>query len=192
MATELSFSAPQAVIADPGGTFLLVADSQNNVVRRVFLGNATMLTVAGQFRRAGYSSSGGLGTSAVLASPAALWPDGAGGFFMGDSSNHVVQRVHANGSLVLVAGNSTAGWSGDGGVASAAMLNSPSALSSDNAGGLYVAEFGSNTIRQVCDASASSATPRAHNLFRFQIFSNGTIVTVAGYSSTPFFSGDGG
>jgi RHS repeat-associated protein len=66
-----------------------------------------------------------------------------------------------------------AGYSGDGGPATGAQLTSPSAVTVDAAGNLFIADCGNNVIRKV---SASS----------------GVIATVAGTGGVGGYSGDGG
>ena len=55
--------------------------------------------------------------------PQAVTADGAGGFYVTSSSHNRVYRVTADGTLMLIAGNGFTGFSGDGGPASAALLN---------------------------------------------------------------------
>ena len=93
-----------------------------------------------------------------------------------DMFNHVLRRVSATGVISLVAGSpGQAGYAGDGGEATApgVRLFLPAAVSPDGAGGVYLAEWGSNSVRRV--------------------FGNGTIAGVAGDTSTNYgFAGDGG
>ena len=148
-ATSFSLHYPQSVLADPSGTFILIADSTNYVTRQVFLGNGSMVTVAGQFRRAGSSGNGGPASNALLNFVSSLWPDGDGGYYMADQKNNVVRRVFTNGTIMSAWGTGIAGWAGDNGPASLCQLNSPAAMSGDGAGGFFLTEYGSNTVRQV-------------------------------------------
>jgi len=77
----------------------------------------------------------------------------------------------AGGTITTVAGNGTAGYSGDGGPATSAELNGPQGLAVDGAGNLFIVDTGNNRVRKV-DAA-------------------GTIITVAG-NGTQGYSGDGG
>ena len=65
------------------------------------------------------------------------------------SSGHSVFKVDASGTLTLIAGNSRAGFSGDGGPAVSAQLNAPQGLALDAAGNLYIADSVNNRVRKV-------------------------------------------
>jgi uncharacterized protein (TIGR03437 family) len=65
------------------------------------------------------------------------------------SSGNSVFKVDASGTLTLVAGNSRAGFSGDGGPAVNAQLNGPQGLALDAAGNLYIADALNNRVRVV-------------------------------------------
>jgi uncharacterized protein (TIGR03437 family) len=126
-------------------------------------------TVAGGGWRAFPTSE----VTAVAAPLGTVWSpalDSQGNLYFADSYNNIVVRLSPNGKLVLVAGNSHAGFSGDGGPANAAALNFPTGVAVDSAGNLYIADAGNYRIRKV---------------------SGGTITTVAGNGGAGF-SGDGG
>ena len=95
--------------------------------------------------------------------------DSAGNLYIADSGNNRIRKV-SNGVITTVAGNGTAGFSGDNGPATSAQLNYPQGVAVDSAGNLYIADTGNNRIRKV---------------------SNGVITTVAG-NGTAGFSGDNG
>jgi sugar lactone lactonase YvrE len=75
------------------------------------------------------------------------------------------------GNLKTIAGNGTAGYSGDGGPATTAELNTPDGIAFDTQGNLYIADISNNVIRKVDTL--------------------GNITTVAG-NGMQGFSGDGG
>jgi len=54
--------------------------------------------------------------------------------------------------ITSVAGTGTATFSGDGGLANKAALNSPSGVAVDNAGNVYIADSGNNRIRKISSA----------------------------------------
>jgi sugar lactone lactonase YvrE len=129
----------------------------------------TIHTVAGNGQSA-FAGDGGLATSAALALPFALAADGSGNIYFADMNNHRIRRIDANGNITTVAGNGQQGFFGDGGSATSAALNHPSAVALDVSGNLYIADSGNHRVR---------------------IVSNGTIATFAG-NGTAAFSGDGG
>jgi hypothetical protein len=65
-----------------------------------------------------------------------------------DATHNQVWKL-SSGTLTLIAGNGTAGFSGDGQAATAAQLNNPVGLATDSAGNLYIADSGNNRIRKV-------------------------------------------
>ncbi len=88
----------------------------------------------------------------VAASDASMSPNGIAVDTRGNvffSGRNAIFKVDAKGVLTLVAGNSRPGFSGDGGPAVAAQLNSPGGMAVDRAGNLYVADTGNNRVRRV-------------------------------------------
>ena len=65
--------------------------------------------------------------------------------------------VKATGDIITVAGDGTAGYSGDGGPATDAELNDPSGVAVDAAGDLFIADGGNNVIREVARRPATSS-----------------------------------
>lgn len=75
--------------------------------------------------------------------------DAAGNVYIADEGNHVVRKVTPDGTISTVAGNGSPGNTGDGGPASQASLYSPLGLAIDAQGNLYIADYGSNVVREV-------------------------------------------
>ena len=138
---------PFAAVAAAGGA-ILIADTGNDRVRRAS-GNGTITTVAGNGVR-GFGGDGGPATAASLSSPhnLAVLPDG--GFLIADEGNNRVRRVWPNGTITTVAGTGTAGFSGDGGAATAAELDQPKALAVlSDLRGYLIADAANSRIRVV-------------------------------------------
>src|SRR5438874_166474 len=90
--------------------------------------------------------------SAVIASftyPTFATLDSAGNMFFTDLGNAAVRKVDTSGIITTVAGDGIAGYSGDGGPAIFAMLNSPRGLSLDFRGNLYIADTSNHVVRKV-------------------------------------------
>ena len=75
--------------------------------------------------------------------------DAAGDIFIADSTDDVIREVNTHGVITTVAGNGTAGYSGDGGQATAAELNKPTGIAVDAAGDIFIADSSNNVIREV-------------------------------------------
>ena len=122
--------------------------------------NSIISTVAGN-GTAGYSGDNGPATSAQLNfnTPTGIAVDSAGDLFIPDTKNNRVREVnHATGVITTVAGNGTAGYSGDNGLATAAQLNNPVGVAVDVAGDIFIADSGNNVIREVNHATGVITT----------------------------------
>jgi sugar lactone lactonase YvrE len=128
----------------------------------------TIHTVAGTGVE-GFSGDGGAAVSAALANPFSMAADTAGNVYVADRDNHRVRRIDTNGNITTVAGNGEQGFFGDGGLATGASLNTPTAVAVDASGNIYIADSNNNRIRVV---------------------SNGNINTFAGNGNAGY-SGDG-
>jgi len=171
LATAAELNSPKGLAVDAAGD-LFIADSTNNRIRRVDATTGIITTIAGT-GAFGFGGDGGLATAAEFRSPNGLVFDAAGNLFIADSSNNKIRRVDAaTGIITTVAGTGAGGFSGDGGLATAAELNLPRGLAIDAAGNLFIADIFNNRVRRV-DAAT------------------GLITTMAG-TGAGGFSGDGG
>jgi hypothetical protein len=162
-AAQLHSPAGMAATADGG---FLIADRLNHRVRRVSP-DGTITTVAGT--TPGFSGDGGPASAAQLGSPNGVAATADGGLLIADLGNHRVRRVSPGGTITTVAGTAQ-GFSGDGGPASAAQLNTPAGVAATADGGFLIADTGNDRVRRVSP--------------------DGTITTAAG--TTQGLSGDGG
>ena len=153
-ATSALLGGVRGVGLDSAGN-LYIADTSANRIREVNASTGIITTVAGTGTQ-GYTGDGGAATSAELNLPSGLALDSAGNIYIADTQNHVIREVNvSNGVITTVAGNGTAGYSGDSGAATVAELSFPASLAVGGVGHLYAADFGNNTIRKV----ASLALP---------------------------------
>jgi uncharacterized protein (TIGR03437 family) len=109
----------------------------------------------------------GLATQALLFQAEGLATDSAGNLYIADAQGHRVRQVSPSGIILTIAGTGRPGFSGDGGLAAAAQLNSPYGLAFDNHGNLYIADLGNARVRRVAPdgtittvASAPLVSPR--------------------------------
>ena len=169
-ATEAHLSCPHSVTADPAGN-LYIADSSNNVVRKVDP-NGTITTVAGRGGVWADAGEGGPAAQAKLADPKSVVLDRNGNLLIADSGNDKIKKIDmASGVITTIAGTGKARFSGDGDPATKAQLNEPRTLAVGPDGTIYVTEPKSNRVRM--------------------IHPSGNISTFAGTGKAGF-SGDGG
>ncbi len=158
-ATSASIS-PQGIAVDNAGN-LLIADTGNHRVRRVNLATGIITTVAGS-GEPGFSGDGGSATAAKLNLPIAVSVDKEGNVYISDTGNLRVRRIDARtGVITTVAGNGESTPLGDGGRATEAGF-SPSSLSIDSTGNVFISDETHKTVRRV-DASTGIITTVAGN-----------------------------
>jgi uncharacterized protein (TIGR03437 family) len=143
-AVGAQLSQPSGVTVDSAGNLFIVDGVR---VRRV-APTGTIATVAGNGTQ-GYSGDGGPAVSAQFGYPQAIAADGEGNLFIADLGNNSVRKVSSKGIITTVAGNGIGGFSGDGGPATKAQLSTPSGLAVDDAGNLYIADYGNLRVRKV-------------------------------------------
>ena len=196
---ELSYASRTSPAVNPvaipsgTGSFISVAlDAAGNQYFANFTGNqiqelsnGVLTTIAGTGAQ-GYSGDNGPAASAQLSNPSGIAVDSTGNIYFADTGNQSIRKI-SKGVITTVAGNGTAGFSGDNGPATSAQLNLqsgavscclpvnpsprlPGGLAVDTAGNLFISDSGNQRVRKV---------------------SNGVITTIAG-AGTPGFSGDGG
>ncbi|MFI5195949.1 MAG: T9SS type A sorting domain-containing protein [Chitinophagales bacterium] len=108
----------------------------------------TIKTIAGN-GTTGYTGNGGQATFCEMNNPNCVFSDGSGDIYIADENNNCIRKISNTGVITTIAGNGTAGYSGDGGQAIAAMLNQPTGVVKDAAGNLYIADMMNDVIRKV-------------------------------------------
>ena len=165
-ATASCLSFPLDVAVDAAGN-LYISDGQG-LTQKVNTGGIMSL-IAGTVGAMGYSGDGGQATAAQLSNPDGLAIDAANNIYIATQTDNRIRKINSSGIITTVVGTGMVGYSGDGGQATAAQLNSPVDVAIDVVGNLYVA--GQFYIRKVNTA--------------------GIISTVAGNNGSGY-SGDGG
>ena len=156
VATNAAMNNPIGVTLDAAGN-LYIADRYNYRIRKVGT-NGIITTVAGT-SSSSYSGDGGAAITAGLGFSGslvlfALGFDAVGNLF---ASDYNIRKIDTNGVISKVAGNSTTGFSGDGGLATSAALNAVGGTVADAVGNLYIADANNNRVRKV-DASGIITT----------------------------------
>ncbi len=210
-ATSAQLGLPGRIVIDSSGK-IYIADGANNRVRMISGG--TITTVAGT-GTAGFSGDGKAATAAQLTDPIGVAVDSSGNLYIADAGNNVIRKV-TSGTISTIAGNNTAGYSGDTGAATSAQLNNPVAVAVDSSGNVYIADANNFVIRKVTGTTISTivggaATPvtqlnhptglalgPAGIIYiadtgnkRIAKFANGVLTSFAGNGSSAF-SGDNG
>ncbi len=145
-ATSAQIDNPKDLAIDAAGN-LYFAEEINDVIRKVTPAGI-ISTVAGT-GVAGYLGDGGAATSARLNAPFGLHVASDGTIYIADRGNQVVRKVSPGGTITTVAGNGSAGFSGDGGAATSAQLSGPYDITVDSSGNFYVADTDNDAIRRV-------------------------------------------
>ncbi|MHB1927374.1 MAG: esterase-like activity of phytase family protein [Leptospirillum sp.] len=156
------FNNPEGLAISPDGKTLYVADSRNNMIRKIDLATKTVSTIAGHT----FPSSGdGVGKSAGFESPRglAISPDGKT-LYVADSGNNMIRKIDLATSTVTTlagAGKLTPGHA-DGVGAQATFLEPRSLAISADGQVLYIADTRNDLIRKMVLATNSVSTLAGH------------------------------
>ena len=120
----------------------------------------------------GFSGDGGPAYLAQVGNPRDLFVDTTtGSVYYCDQHSNTIRKITRSGIITTVAGNGTAGDSGDGLQATAATLNAANGVFVDHAGNIFISNTSSHTVRKVSPS--------------------GIISTIAGTSGVTGTTGDG-
>jgi uncharacterized protein (TIGR03437 family) len=167
-ATKTSLRNPLQVTVDAAGV-VYFADSSQSRIRKV-TSDGIISTVAGTGTN-GFAGEGGNAAQAQVYGTSGVAVDPKGIIYIADTTNSRVRRIALSGMIQTIAGNGTYKFGGDGGVATAGLLNAPNTVAMDASGNLYVSDTLNHRVRKITSA--------------------GIISTVAG-NGLPGFTGDGG
>jgi hypothetical protein len=185
-------AAGNLVIADPGDNRIRVIAESAGTFYGQTMTTGQIYTVAGTGIH-GFSGEGHPATTAKINGADGVAVDAAGNLVLADTGNNRIRVVAATtgtfngkqmtaGDIYTVAGTATAGYAGDGNLATRARLSAPVSVTTDAGGNLVIADSGNNVIRVVA----------GHNGTFYGVpMTAGDIYTVAG-DGTAGYAGDGG
>jgi streptogramin lyase len=155
-ATAYSLGLPSSIFVDKSGN-VFVADNMNQRIRKLTPAG-TLSTLAGN-GTTGYSGDGGPASAAILNMPNGICGDTSGNLYITEYYNKVVRKINAaTGIITTVCGNGGGGFSGDGGPATSAHLETPHAAIVDAAGNIYIPDYGNHRVRKVTAATGIIST----------------------------------
>jgi len=158
---------PNGLALDDKGDLHISDIGAHRVLKLDSRGRLTVIAGTGE---GGFGGDGGPATKARLFAPHDLAFDSAGDLLIADTFNHRIRRVDRRGTITTVAGDGKSAYSGDGGPATQASLNTPQGIAFDREGALLIADTFNHVVRRVDR--------------------DGKIATIAG--TVPGHGGDGG
>ncbi|HRS20573.1 MAG TPA: stalk domain-containing protein [Clostridia bacterium] len=150
-AEKAVFNKPRAVVVNGQGT-IYVADTGNNVIRKISQGKVTTYAGTG---KAGFRN--GSVRDAQFNAPSGLALDKAGNLYVADTLNNVIRKISPQGVVTTYAGNNTGAAGYRDGSLTGAEFNEPAALTIDSQDNLYVADSGNQLIRKIAKGQVETA-----------------------------------
>ncbi|GHV80811.1 hypothetical protein AGMMS49944_26020 [Spirochaetia bacterium] len=141
--TAARFWSPTGITTD-GSENLYVADYGNHRIRKIVIASGAVTTLAGSI----YGYADGMGTAAWFRNPDGITTDGGGNLYVADSVNNRIRKiVISSGVVTTFAGSGTRGYAD--GTGTAARFWSPTGITTDGSGNLYVTDRYNARIRQI-------------------------------------------
>ena len=148
-AREATMSCPHSAAVAANGD-LFIADSANDVIRKVDHASGMITSVVGEGGKPGDDGDGGPATAAHLSGPKGIVFDAGWNLLIADSGNDKIRRVDAaTGVITTIAGTGQTGVTGNGGPATAAKLSEPRTLAVAPDGSIFFTEPKENIVRRI-------------------------------------------
>ena len=144
-ATTAKFDTPQSVVVV--GSNLFVADTFNDVIRKVIISSDTAARVVTTFAGSSQGYNDGNGSVARFDTPSGLATDGAGSLYVADEQNHRIRKITATADVSTVAGTGVLGMVN--GKSNIARFNAPTGVMVGLDGSLLVADSQNHLLRRI-------------------------------------------
>lgn len=145
-ATSATLYTPYTAASDAAGN-IYIADYTNHVIRKVDT-SGNISTFAGN-GTSGYTGDGGPAIKAEFKGPFSVWFDPAGNMYINDVGASAIRLIDTGGVIHTIAGNGTTGYSGDGGAAISAELDTQHGVVIDGLGNTYIADETNDLMRMI-------------------------------------------
>jgi len=193
------FNSPYGIAVDTTGDNLYVADSQNNIIRKINLSTGIVTTIAGDtgdIKKGPDSNIGyvnGAAMAAKFSNPFGVCVDDTGNVYVADTYNDVIRKISAaTGKVSTYAGKDSLGIPIEGyvdGPDSVAEFFAPTSLAIDASGNLYVADDGNDVIREITTSGMVTTLAGQPGISGYV---NGPVDTVQFYSPYGIALGNNG
>jgi len=164
VANQAQFKEPGAVAVDAVRGVIYIADTGNNVIRKLTF-DGVVTTFAGSGRG---ESGDGNGNSASFKAPSGIAVDTAGNVYVADTGNDQIRKITPAGIVTTIGGGTHGGFAD--GSAAQSLFAQPRGVACNGSGAVFVADSGNNRIRKI---------------------ENGTVITLAGTGHGGFSDGSG-
>jgi sugar lactone lactonase YvrE len=166
-ATNAKLSYPNSICTDNTGN-IFFSEFGNSTIRKIDAITGVITTTAGTALQ-GYTGDGGPATAAKLNQPNSVFIDSHGYIYISDYGNNVVRVITNTGIISTIAGSGGYGYAGDGGPATNATFNGPTAVFVDDSGYIFIADGGNSAIRKITPlpviTGIANITETALNIF---------------------------
>lgn len=151
--TGAGFQGPRGITTD--GTNLYVADTANNLIRKIVISTGVVTTLAGSTAVIGFAD--GVGTAATFSAPYGITTDGTS-LYVTEIGNDTIRKIDiATATVSTLAGSAMLPAGNQNGTGAGALFRAPRGIVTDGTN-LYVADTGNNTIRQIVISTAVVTT----------------------------------
>jgi len=145
LAINARFIEPNDCVFDNSGG-LLIADIQDQRIRRIDLSTGTINTIAGNGKLE-HSGDGGPAKNSSIHGARAIAVDNDGSVFICEREGNSIRKIDTNGIITTVAGTGDSGYSGDGELGINATFRGPKAIRCNKNGDLLIVDTENHAIR---------------------------------------------